>query len=181
MTIQDLSSYKKPSDWKVGAPRLVQACWFCIGAPLLSSRWMPGSLWRIYLLKSFGAKIGPFCRIKPGLRVKFPWKLVVGHSCWLGEDVWLDNLAQVTIGDRVCISQGSYFCTGNHNYKSIDFDLKLGPIDIQSDAWVAAGVLIAPGTVIGSGAVITLGSVVSGHVPPHSLMRGNPALAIGQR
>lgn len=181
MTIQDLYSYRRPSDWSPGAPLFIQFFWFCIASPLLSIRWLPGSLWRVYLLKVFGAKIGNHCTLKPGLRVKFPWNLVVGNSCWLGEDVWLDNLTSITIGDRVCLSQGSYFCTGNHDYKSVGFDLKLGPIEIQSDSWVAARVVVAPGTVIGIGSIISLGSVVSGQVLPGSIMRGNPALTVGQR
>lgn len=181
MIIQNLSSYQKPSHWHPGASCLVQFFWFCIGAPLLSTRWLPGSYWRVLLLITFGATIRAHCRIKPGLRVKFPWNLQVGSACWLGEDVWVDNLAMTTIGDRVCISQGSYLCTGNHDYRSDTFDLRLGPISIESDSWVAAKVVIAPGTVIGSGSVIGLGSVVSGRVPSGVIMSGNPAVIVGER
>ncbi|MEA5473690.1 hypothetical protein VB716_05595 [Synechococcus sp. CCY9201] len=60
----------------------------------------PGFGWRAQLLRLFGARIGSGCRIKPGLRVKFPWRLVVGHACWLAEDCWIDNLAPVTLADR---------------------------------------------------------------------------------
>ena len=59
------------------------------------------------LLRGFGARIGPACHLKPGLRVKFPWRLQLGAACWLAEDVWLDNLAPISLGDRVCLSQGA--------------------------------------------------------------------------
>ena len=178
---QRLDRYRKPPGWHPGSPMLQQVLWFCFGAPLLSARWLPGSDWRVLLLRSFGACIGPRCRIKPGLRVKFPWRLVVGEACWLAEDAWLDNLAPITLGDRVCISQGAYLCTGNHDFRSPGFELRLGPITIGSDAWIAAKAVLAPSTDVGTGAVVALGAVVSGKVDSGSIVRGNPAVVQGQR
>ncbi len=179
--IQQLDRYRTPAHWHPGAPLPLQILWFCLGAPLLATRWLPGSDWRLWMLRTFGAHIGPGCRIKPGLRVKFPWRLVVGQACWLGEDAWIDNLAHVTLGDRVCLSQGAYLCTGNHDFRSPGFDLRLGPISIGPDAWISARAVLAPGTHVGAGAVVGLGAVVSGAVPPEAIVRGNPAVVVGQR
>ncbi len=181
MTFQNLAAYRTPPDWHPGASLPLRTLWFCIGAPLLSTRWLPGSAWRIALLRSFGARIGRGCRIKPGLRVKFPWRLQVGQACWLAEDAWLDNLAPITLGDRVCLSQGTYLCTGNHNFRSPGFDLRLGPITIGDDAWIAARAVLAPGSQIGPGAVVAFGAVVSGTISPRAIVRGNPAVVVGQR
>ena len=181
VTLQNLAAYRTPAHWHPGAPLLVQMLWFCAGNPLLAARWLPGSAWRVGLLRAFGARIGASCRIKPGLRVKFPWHLHVGQACWLAEDAWLDNLAPIHLGDRVCISQGAYLCTGNHNFRSPDFALRLGPIGIGSDAWIAARAVLAPGTQVGAGAVVALGAVVSGSVPAGAIVRGNPAVVVGQR
>lgn len=179
--IQQLDRYTTPSTWHPGAPLVLRALWFCVGSPLLAARWLPGTGWRVLLLRAFGARIGPGCRLKPGLRVKFPWRLQVGEACWLAEDAWLDNLAPIVLGDRVCISQGVYLCTGNHDFRSPGFDLRLGPISIASDVWIAARAVLAPGTRIGAGAVVSLASVVSGEVPPLAIVRGNPAAVVGQR
>ena len=179
--IQQLHRYRTPATWAPGVSWFAQTLWFCFGSALLSARWLPGSAWRVQLLRSFGARIGNGCRLKPGLRVKFPWRLVVGHHCWLAEDAWIDNLAPVTLGDRVCLSQGAYLCTGNHDFRSPGFDLRLGPITIGSDAWIAARAVIAPGTQIGAGTVVALGAVVSGAVPAGAIVRGNPAVVVGQR
>lgn len=181
MIIQDLEAYDTPSHWHPGAPVSVRTLWFCVCAPLLAARWLPGSTWRVALLRAFGARIGAGCRLKPGLRVKFPWRLQVGQSCWLAEDAWLDNLAPITLADRVCLSQGAFLCTGNHNYRSPSFDLLLGPISIGTGAWIAARAVLAPGTQVGAGAVVALGAVVSGTVPPGAIVRGNPAVVVGQR
>ena len=178
---QRLDQYRLPASWHPGAPWLIQFLWFCFGAPLLSSRWLPGSAWRVWLLCAFGAHIGSGCCIKPGFRVKFPWRLRVGKSCWLAEDAWLDNLAPITLGDRVCLSQGVYLCTGNHNFRSSSFDLVVGSINIGADAWIAARAVLAPGTDIGPGAVVALGALVSGSIQAGVIVRGNPAVVVGKR
>ncbi|MCT0225927.1 WcaF family extracellular polysaccharide biosynthesis acetyltransferase [Synechococcus sp. CS-1328] len=178
---QNLAAYRTPPGWSPGRPWLVQTLWFCGGAPLLAARCLPGSAWRVALLRLFGARIGNGCRLKPGLRVTFPWRLSVGQHCWLGEDAWLDNLAMVTLSDRVCVSQGAYLCTGNHDFRSPGFEQRLGPISVGSDAWIAARAVLAPGTVVSPGAVICLGAVVSGDVPSGAILRGNPAVVVGQR
>lgn len=179
--MQQLDRYRTPPDWHPGAPWLLQTLWFCLGSPLVAARWLPGSAWRVWLLRAFGSRFGAGCRVKPGLRVKFPWRLVVGQACWLAEDAWIDNLAPVWIGDRVCLSQGAYLCTGNHDFRSPGFDLRLGPISIASGAWIAARAVLAPGTQVGEAAVVALGAVVSGTVPAGAIVRGNPALVVGQR
>ena len=179
--IQQLDLYRTPPNWHPGAVRLKCILWFVCGSPLLAARWLPGSYWRLTLLRVFGARIGSCCRIKPGLRVKFPWRLKVGHACWLGEDVWIDNLAIVQLGDRVCLSQGAYLCTGNHDFRSPLFTLRLGPIMIESDVWIAARAVVAPGCQIGESAVVALGAVVRNSVPPGAIVSGNPAMVVGFR
>ena len=95
--------------------------------------------------------------------------------------MWIDNLAPVVIGHNVCLSQGSYLCTGNHDFRKPSFDLKLAAISIGSQSWIAANAVLAPGTCIGTGSVICLGSIVSGQIAPRSIVRGNPATVVGQR
>ncbi|MFZ4565279.1 MAG: putative colanic acid biosynthesis acetyltransferase [Prochlorococcaceae cyanobacterium] len=179
--LQRLDRYRLPDDYSPGASLGRQLLWFCLGAPLLAARWLPGSAWRRLLLVGFGACLGRGCRLKPGLRVKFPWRLQAGAHCWLGEDVWIDNLAPVRLGDRVCLSQGAYLCTGNHDFRSPWFDLRLGAIDLGDDVWVAAAAVLAPGTILGPGAIAGLGAVVSGCWPARVILRGNPAEVVGQR
>jgi putative colanic acid biosynthesis acetyltransferase WcaF len=178
---QDLKNYNLPSDWSPGASFLVQCFWFCLGSPLLSLRCLPGSYWRIWLLRLFGTKISLDCRIKPGFRVKYPWKLIVGRSCWLGEDVWIDNISPVQISNRVCISQGAYLCTGNHNFRSQTFDLLTAPIFLGTDVWIGAHSVIAPGIIVHDYSVVCLSSVVLSDIPPSSIVRGNPASVVGIR
>ena len=71
------------------------------------------------MLTMFGARIGANVVLKPNIRVKFPWRLRIDDNSWVGQDVWIDNLAQVDIGSDTCISQGAYLCTGSHDWSKI--------------------------------------------------------------
>jgi putative colanic acid biosynthesis acetyltransferase WcaF len=148
---------------------------------LFISSWIPGAAHRRWLLRAFGADIGERVNIKPGVRVKFPWRLSIGKHSWIGEDVWIDNLAQVTIGRDCCISQGSYFCTGNHDWSQPTFDLIVRPIRVETGAWVAAHSIVGPGVVIGEGAVLGLASVATKNLRPWTVYQGAPAVPVRAR
>ena len=110
-------------------------------------------------------------RIKPRVCITAPWNLTIGDHCWLGEELWIDNLAKVIIGDHVCLSQGAYLCTGNHDFRSHQFDLRLGPITVQSEAWIAAHSVLGPGITVGAGAIVSLGAVALADVPATPLFK----------
>lgn len=163
-----------------GAHKLKEILWIFCGYLLLSS-WFPGAGWRASLLRLFGASIGQGVVFKPSVRVKFPWRLTVGDHCWIGEDVWIDNLAEVTFGDHVCVSQGAYFCTGGHHWGKQSFDLIVKPINVGSHAWIAAKTVVAPGVDIGEGAVLGLGGVATHAMDPWTIYAGNSAVRVKAR
>lgn len=165
------------SDYTPGAPYWQQLLWYAIGSALVQSRFTP-SICKVWVLRRFGAQIGQGVRIKPGVRVKFPWRLLLGDFVWIGEDAWLDNLATITLESHVCISQGVYLCTGNHDWSHPHFPLKIAPIVIQQGSWIAARSLVAPGVVVGRGAILTLGSVAGRSLEPMTIYAGNPAQPI---
>jgi putative colanic acid biosynthesis acetyltransferase WcaF len=164
-----------------GAPLWREALWFFAGQPLLRSSLIPFSGFRSWLLRLFGAKIGQGVYSKPGLRVKFPWYLEVGDYSWLGEDLWIDNLAPVVIGPHVCLSQGVYLCTGNHDWSLTNMKLFRKPIVCERGCWVGARAVVCPGVVIGEGAIVTVGSVAARSVPPYEIHAGNPASFVRRR
>ena len=180
MILQDLEHYHLPADWSRGAPLWKEGLWRLLGQPLLASD-LPGTGWRRLLLVGFGAKLGRGGRLKPRLRVTFPWRLCVGDHCWIGEAVWIDNLATVSLGDRVCVSQGAYLCTGNHDFRQRDFRLMVRPIRVEHDAWIGARAVLAPGCEIGAGAVVSLAVVVAGRIPPMAIVRTGSNMPIGWR
>jgi putative colanic acid biosynthesis acetyltransferase WcaF len=99
----------------------------------------------------------------------------------IGERVWIDSLAQVTIGPNVCISQDVYLCCGNHDWTSPTFMKSVKPITIEEGAWIATRATILPGVTIGSHAVIAAGAIVSSNCEPYQIYVGNPAKPVKER
>ncbi len=179
--IVQLDQYKPPGLPTGGASLWKQLLWFFVGDFLVRTYLLPMSGFKVWLLRRFGASIGQGVRIKPGLRVKFPWLLTIGDHCWLGEQAWFDNIEPIVIEDQVCISQGVYLCTGNHDWSDPTFQYRSKPIHIESGSWVAAQAIVGPGVRIQQGAILALGSVTAKSLEAMTIYAGNPAQPIKQR
>lgn len=180
MKCVDLSKYD--NGWfSIGAGRLKAIAWFFVNAWLIQGRWNPSSGLKIWLLRLFGAKIGRGVMIKPLVNIKYPWNLEVGDFTWIGENVWIDNLVQVTIGSNVCISQGAMLLCGNHNYRKATFDLMVGEIIVEDGAWIGAKCVVCPHVKVGSHSVLTVGSVATKDCVANGIYKGNPAVKIKDR
>lgn len=176
----ELSLYDN-SWYSSGRSRFVEALWFFLGLPILRCRLLPFSFPRSWVLRLFGAKVGYKVVLKPGFRVKYPWLLSLGTHSWIGEDVWIDNLVLVTIGANVCISQGTYLCTGNHDWSDPAFGLRVKPIVFEDGSWVGARAVICPGVTIETCGIAVAGSVVTNNIPPYEIHAGNPARLLRRR
>jgi putative colanic acid biosynthesis acetyltransferase WcaF len=170
------------NEWyKPGRSLLVRALWMFLGLPLFRSPWFASSRARVCLLRLFGATIGKRVVIRQHVIVKYPWHLTVNDDCWIGEEAWIDNLTTVRLASNVCISQGAYLCTGNHDWSDPEFRLRVSPIHLAEGSWVGAKSLLLPGSSLGRGAICAAGSVLLGHVPDCHIVSGNPAKFIRLR
>jgi acetyltransferase-like isoleucine patch superfamily enzyme len=52
---------------------------------------------------------------------------------------------------------------------------EIRPVISRDGVWIGRRCLIFPGVKVGEGSVISAGSVVRTHVPPYSVVAGNPA------
>ncbi|MEL6387515.1 MAG: WcaF family extracellular polysaccharide biosynthesis acetyltransferase [Pseudomonadota bacterium] len=175
----DLASFQN-TEFVRGRSRFTEGLWIVAQALFVSS-FIPGGLMRRVVLRAFGATIGKGVTIHPRMRVKFPWKLTIGDNCWFGQDVWIDNLEPVTVGDNVCVSQGAYLCTGSHDWSVPSFDLTARPIALEDGCWIAARTNVGPGVTVGEGAVLTLGSSAYADLSPWTIYSGTPAAALKPR
>jgi len=169
--------YKK----QVGASSLKQAAWYFTNVLFFNNGLFPFSSFKVFWLKAFGAKMGKGVNIKPSVNIKYPWKLFVGDYCWIGEKVWIDNLADVRIGAHTCLSQGAMLLTGNHDFTKQGFDLVVKEITLGEGVWIGAQALVCPGVEAGSHAVLAACSVATKNLEAYTVYQGNPAVAVKER
>lgn len=167
--------------YKPGAGKIKLLLWYVINVLFFINPLNPISSVKVALLKAFGAKVGKGVVIKPGVNIKFPWRLTLGNWVWVGERVWIDNLADVVVGDHVSISQGAMLLTGNHNYKTKTFELQIGEIVLENGCWVGAMSVVCPGVTCGTHSVLAVGSIATSSLEPWTIYQGNPAKAIRKR
>lgn len=164
-----------------GRPVLVRMLWHLTSVLFVQCNWNPSSAVRIWCLRLFGASIGKGVVIKPGVQIKYPWFLKTGNHVWIGEHVWIDNLTVVNIGDHVCVSQGAYLLTGNHDYTAEKFELIVKPVILEPGVWIGAKAIVCPGVTAASHAVLTVGSVATKDLAAFMIHSGNPALPVKER
>lgn len=168
-------------DYNAGASGLRIACWYFVSTIFFRSGLIPFSSVLVIILKAFGCKTGKDIRVKPFVNIKYPWKLVIGDHTWIGEGCTIENLAQVSLGSNVCLSQGSALITGNHDYTKVNFDLFVKPICIEDGAWIGARAIVCPGVLVASHAILTAGSVAPKNLDSYTIYQGNPAVRIRRR
>jgi putative colanic acid biosynthesis acetyltransferase WcaF len=178
--VQDLSLFRLERNFRGRSAIFVQL-WWIVQSTLFgcSPQFMYG--WRRALLRLFGAHIGAKVLIRPSVRVTYPWKLKIGDHSWIGDNVELYTLGAITIGNHAVVSQGSYLCTGTHDYRDPGFKIEARPIVVEDEAWVAAQVFVAPGVHVGRRAVIGARSLVLADIPDDAVAMGHPAQVRGAR
>jgi len=164
-----------------GAHKLTEIVWYLVKTLFFLTALPFPSLFKCFLLKIFGAKVGKAIVIKPRVNIHMPWKLVIGNDVWIGEEAFILNFEKVTIGHNVCISQRSFICTGNHDYKIPSMPYRNAPIILMDGCWLGASCFIGPGVAIGIDTVVSAGSVITSTLPSNSIYKGNPAIFIKKR
>jgi len=180
MSYQNLKKFTLPRNFRGRSVVIVQL-WWVVQASFFS--WSPqfAYRWRNFLLRCFGAKIGKGVIIRSTVKITYPWKLSIGDYAWVGDNVELYTLGNITIGANAVVSQKSYLCTGSHDYHSDTFDIYAQPIVIKEKVWIATDVFVAPGVTIGKGAVIAARSSVYKNMPEGVVCFGNPARPVKER
>ncbi len=179
MTKIDLSQFDN-SDFNPGSP-IGRVLWYITLNLFFINGLFPFMGPKRWILRLFGAIVGKGLIIKPRVNIKYPWNLTIGDHVWIGEDVWIDNLDKVFLGNNVCLSQGAMLLCGNHNYKSPTFDLITGNIRIEEGAWIGAKSTVTAGVKIGGHAVLAVSSVANTDLDEFYIYRGNPAVKVRKR
>lgn len=176
-----LSSFNASVGLERGSSKFKEVLWYLTKVTFfLSALPYPNSL-KVLLLKLFGAKVGLGLVIKPRVNIHFPWKLTIGDHVWIGEEAFLLNFEQLTIGNDVCVSQRTFLCGGNHDYRDPSMPYRNGPITLGDGCWIGAGCFVGPNVIVGIDSVLAAGSVITKNVETNCIYRGNPATFISKR
>ncbi|MFT7208690.1 MAG: putative colanic acid biosynthesis acetyltransferase WcaF [Flavobacteriales bacterium] len=175
----DLSTFNN-SWYNPGSP-VRRALWYVINVACFLNPLFPFSSLKCHLLRLFGAKVGKGVVIKPRVNIKHPWMLSIGDHTWIGEQAWIDNLGQVTIGKNVCLSQGAMLLCGNHNYKKASFDLIVGAILLEDGVWIGAHSIVCPGVSCAAHSILSVNSVATKNLEALGIYQGNPAQYLRKR
>lgn len=112
--------------------------------------------------------------------------LEIGNNNYISSNVNIVSYLSIKIGDNNLFAQNIVIVDQNHNYDSIEIPIckqgfKCKPIEIGSDCWVCANIVICPGTFIGDHIIIAANSVVKGRLEKPGVYAGSPAQLIKER
>lgn len=146
------------------------------------------------------ALIGEGTRVWHGVQVRE--RASIGRDCILGKGVYVD--ADVVVGDRCKIENraslfhglvvedgvfiGPHAVFANDRFPravnpdgslKTDADWTEEPVLVRAGASIGAGAIVLPGVTVGAWAMVGAGAVVASDVPPHAIVKGNPARIAG--
>lgn len=133
-------------------------------------------------LKDYGEQI----ELSPSSTIFFPENVEIGSFVYLGPRARIDARGGLIIKSGTIIGPEIKIHTANHVYREADFlpydsRLELKSVMIGENVWIGGNVILVPGACIGEGCIIGAGSVVSGVIPPYSVVVGNPAKVVKTR
>ena len=170
----NLSIYN--NDWYKSGSTIKKTIWYFTNMFLFKTMLPIPSSIKVKVLKLFGAKIGISVVTKPNVSIKYPWFLEIGDYSWIGEDVWIDNLAKITIGKNCVLSQGAFLLTGSHDYTSESYDLITNEIILEDGSWVGAKATVCPGVTLKTHSILAVGSIATKNLEAYGIYQGNPSI-----
>lgn len=177
---QDLARFSLPPGFR-GRPAWLVQLWWLVQASLFRCSPQFAYGWRRWLLRRFGMAVGQGVVIRPSATITYPWKVVIGDNAWIGDEVVLYSLGEITIGADAVVSQRSYLCAADHDHTQIDFPIRARPVHIGAQAWIGTDVFVGPGVRVGRAAVVGARSSVFRDLPPAMICLGSPCVPVKPR
>jgi virginiamycin A acetyltransferase len=128
-----------------------------------------------------GCVISAFTKIKISGRFVMGQRVQIASGCFIGA-----GRAGLTMGDDVLISPNCTIITGKYRFERLRVPLQQQGTEgvgvrIGHRVWVGANCAVLDGADIGDDVIVSAGSVVSGRIPPNTVVQGNPAKVIFTR
>ncbi len=144
-----------------------------------------GSVLRWLVAKPFFEALGRV-RFYDAVTIWYPYRIRIGDRTTVNEQVYLNGFGGLVIGNDVRIGHGTSILTSDHVLNDASqpiwrSGLRALPTVIEDDVFLGCRVVILGGVTIGRGSVAAAGAVITGDVPPNSIVAGVPARVVGQR
>ena len=129
-----------------------------------------------------GTQIASFCKVKAS-----DGRLDIGRNTHIATGSFLAGMSGgLTIGNDVLIGPNCTILSNNYVYDDISRPTRVQGLRslgtrIADNVLLGAGTVVLDGADIGEGVIVAPNSVVSGRIPPNSVIQGNPARVIFQR
>ena len=159
-------------------------------------------LW--YRLRGARFSAGRNFRVSGRIRLRGPGRVVIGDNVhvdgvvtpWtysadavisIGSDSYVNGTRfgcqrEITIGPRAILAHARLMDTNFHSTHvdrhNPDAPVRVAPVRLGENVWVAGNAGLLPGTTIGSNSVVGFGAVCSGEYPPNVIIAGNPACVV---
>jgi carbonic anhydrase/acetyltransferase-like protein (isoleucine patch superfamily) len=116
-----------------------------------------------------------------------PWTYSADAVISVGSDSYVNGTRfgcqrEIRIGERAILGDARILDTDFHstlrNRHDPEAPIRVAPVHIEENVWVAAAVGILPGTRIGRNSVVGFGAVCAGSYPADVIIAGNPAVVV---
>lgn len=137
------------------------------------------ALLRPRALRFLGASIGDDVRIKSGVIIDFPERLIIGDRVSIQQRCFFSCYGGLTIGCDVSIAHDTSIVTSSHptdaTGKIREAPLISSPVVIGSNVWIGMKAMVLGGSLVGNNVVIGAGSLVNSKISDNSIAFGVPA------
>jgi len=148
-----------------------------LGAGAVTER-IPG---RLHFVVHPGAEVdvqeGAWLRTEVGETVIVAFegaRMVIGPQAFLN-GCHVSAKRRVTVGHKANVGVGTRVFDSDQHDMDAERSEETAPVSIRDHAWIASDCLILKGVTVGEHSVVGARSVVTGDVPPHTLVLGAPA------
>jgi acetyltransferase-like isoleucine patch superfamily enzyme len=116
-----------------------------------------------------------------------PWTYAADAVITIGDDSFVNGTSfacarEIRIGRRAILGRSSIMDTDFHSVRVERHDpgapIRVEPVILGDNVWIAAQAGILPGTRIGANSVVGFGAVCAGVFPDNVVIAGNPAKVI---
>ena len=117
------------------------------------------------------------------IQAKTSW-IFIGDRCTIGSQCQLSSAGGIKIGNSVMMSGQCYIGGGRYHTEDqqtpmMDQGLySKGPVVIEDDVWLGAGVIVQDGVRIGKGSVVGAGAIVREDIPPFTIAAPHQRLVL---